>query len=645
MAEILMWSVLLAQAGSTFVVYDIREGKLVRSQGLERARQELVRPGSTLKPFQLAAYIEAGLYGERQDGAEALAVSSNEFFAGLRMAPEEEERGYARVGLPGRPAVVTLDQLAQAYRRLVARHREARLRPVFAGMEKSVEYGTGRLAGVKGVKVAGKTGTTGNSALFVGYAPAEQPRYLVAVYSARGTGGGDAAPVAAKIFASLFPGEPVEAGVVSVRLFWQNPPEKLNLGPGKYGAGTVLDTGLTRLRAPGEIRVEKQGGRYEVTARVKLEDYVAGVLAGEAGGLKQEEARRAMAIAARSYAARFRGRHVEEGFDYCDTTHCQDARFGMEERADLRAAVEETSLEMLWRNGKVAEAYYHADSGGWIENRPDRWWKEEEGSRWRWQVKLPWLAAALGLSVVRPVFVVKEREASGRARVLDVFGHGADAAALQLLVGRRLGWDKMPSRLYRVQQRGDLLEFEGLGRGHGMGMAQRSAERMAEAGKKREEILAEYYPGARVSVTAAGLRWRSLRAGAVELWTTAPERDRAILGLAVKQLEGIERVLGMKAQPVVRVYPSREAFRDATGILEAVNGATRGRRVHLPPGVGPGTLRHELLHAVLESNRRGEQPGWLSEGLVQALNGEDSDAARRVRSLGVGKALEIWRAK
>jgi len=131
----------------------------------------------------------------------------------------------------------------------------------------------------------------------------------------------------------------------------------------------------------------------------------------------------------------------------------------------------------------------------------------------------------------------------------------------------------------------------------------------------------------------------------VELWTTAPERDRAILGLAVKQLEGIERVLGMKAQPVVRVYPSREAFRNATGILEAVNGATRGRRVHLPPGVGPGTLRHELLHAVLESNRRGEQPGWLSEGLVQALNGEDSDAARRVRSLGVGKALEIWRAK
>lgn len=635
---------LLAQAGSTFVVYDVKEGRLLQSQQLERARKELLRPGSTLKPFQLAAYIEAGLYRESQKGEEALATSSNAFFEGLRMAPEDVERGYARVGLPGRPVTVTLEQLALAYRRLVARHREARLRPVFAGMEQSVEYGTGRLAGIAAVKVAGKTGTTRDSALFVGYAPAEQPRYLVAVYSARGSGGGDAAPVAARIFAELFQREPEEPGVVSVRLFWQTPPEKLNLGVGQYAAGTLIDTGVTRMRAPGPLRVERVGGKMALTVRVKLEDYVAAVLHGEAGGMKQSEARRAMAIAARTYAARFRHRHAEEGVDYCDTTHCQDARFVMAEREELRAAVEETSGEMLWRDGKPVEAYYHADSGGWIENRRDAWWKESEGSRWRWTVKLPVLAEKLGLSVVRPVFAVKGREASGRARVLDVFGHAAEAAAFRMLVGRTMGWEKMPSRMFTVKQKGDVLEFEGVGRGHGMGLAQTSAERMAAAGKKAGEILAEYYPGAKVSVTAGGLRWQSLRDGVVTLWTTQPERDRALLGMAVEALRGIEKQTGMRAEPVVRVYPSREAFRDVTGITSAVAGVTRGRRVHLPPGVSRQTLRHELLHAVLETNRGGKAEAWMSEALVEALNGEESEGARKVKQMGVERALSMWRA-
>ena len=30
-----------------------------------------------------------------------------------------------------------------------------------------------------------------------------------------------------------------------------------------------------------------------------------------------------MAVAARSYAKRFSGQHAKEGFDFCDTTHCQ----------------------------------------------------------------------------------------------------------------------------------------------------------------------------------------------------------------------------------------------------------------------------------------------------------------------------------
>ncbi len=64
------------------------------------------------------------------------------------------------------------------------------------------ERGTGRQAAVKGLSVAGKTGTAqnphgGDHALFVSYAPVEQPHLvLVVILEGRGHGSAEAAPVA-----------------------------------------------------------------------------------------------------------------------------------------------------------------------------------------------------------------------------------------------------------------------------------------------------------------------------------------------------------------------------------------------------------------------------------------------------------------
>jgi stage II sporulation protein D len=637
---------LFAGRSGAALVYDLRENRMEGAWNEARANGTAVRPGSVLKPFTLAAFLEAGLYKPEMNAPEALARSNNEYFERLaaRMDPADLERGYARFGLNYRAPTVTLAQLLAAGRRLVARHREVRMRPVFEGMEQAVQYGTARLAGVPATTVAGKTGTTVGSAMFLGYAPALEPRYLVLIHLDAGSGGGDAAPYAAKIFSGLFAKKPAafDPSTVSLRLFWQNPPSKLNLKPGEYPAGTLIDTGLTRMLAPGKLNVTLKDGKFLVTAQVPLEDYVAAVLHGEAGGFQHRASREAMAIAARTYAARFRGRHSEEGFDFCDTTHCQDARFTASERSELREVVEATASELLWFQGKPAAAYYHADSGGWLEGagdgpylkqRRDPWWKESKESEWSWSTSIPKLAADLNLTVIRPVFRVTEREASGRARTLDVFGHPAEAAAFRMLVGRTLGWEKMPSRMFESKVEGKQLRVTGKGRGHGIGLAQSSAERMAAAGKSTEEILATYYPGTSIGVAAGGVRWKTLRSERVTLLTTNVARDRGLLALAVKELAALEALTGWKAEPVIRVYPSREAFRDMTGIVAKVHGATRGRNVKLPPGVELATLRHELLHAVLESNAAPGHPEWLREGLVQALLKEQSAAAGRVREL------------
>ena len=85
-------------------------------------------------------------------------------------------------------------------------------------MQAVVQRGTGTNARIAGVTVAGKTGTAQNDqgaphAWFIGFAPAEQPRYAVAVIIEHGgaagqeaTGGVVAAPVARQVLeAALAP--------------------------------------------------------------------------------------------------------------------------------------------------------------------------------------------------------------------------------------------------------------------------------------------------------------------------------------------------------------------------------------------------------------------------------------------------------
>ncbi len=77
------------------------------------------------------------------------------------------------------------------------------------GLESVVSRGTGSRAGRFGVKVAGKTGTAQNShgddhALFAGYAPADDPKYVaVAVIEGGKHGSSVAGPIVGQMLAHL----------------------------------------------------------------------------------------------------------------------------------------------------------------------------------------------------------------------------------------------------------------------------------------------------------------------------------------------------------------------------------------------------------------------------------------------------------
>jgi penicillin-binding protein 2 len=83
------------------------------------------------------------------------------------------------------------------------------------GLEAAAARGTGRASAVKGLTIAGKTGSAENPrgkphAWFAGYAPVVMPRVVVAAFVEHGFRGGlAAAPIVRRVFEAAFPSPPL----------------------------------------------------------------------------------------------------------------------------------------------------------------------------------------------------------------------------------------------------------------------------------------------------------------------------------------------------------------------------------------------------------------------------------------------------
>lgn len=105
--------------------------------------------------------------------------------------------------MPGQQKAPSLDRVVTLHDRTFA--------VLARGLRDCVAHGSCQAAAIPGVSVAGKTGTAPaqdgsrvTHAWFVGYAPAESPQVAVVILLDHGTGGANAAPMAARILAHYF---------------------------------------------------------------------------------------------------------------------------------------------------------------------------------------------------------------------------------------------------------------------------------------------------------------------------------------------------------------------------------------------------------------------------------------------------------
>ncbi len=611
------------------VVISAKTGRVISGNRLELADRTVVRPGSAIKPFVLEVLRERGANGlriacpvelrignrrfdcthpplnEAVDEHRAIVYSCNNWFAeaSRRLSAQDLRQGLLRYGFGAAGAVDLSDgddqkrmqaigewgvrvsplAMAQAYWKLSSPG------DLTQDLLSAATFGTAQLATPLGASVAAKTGTTSEGAWVAGWIPADKPKFVVVVWLPAGSGGSDAAPIAREIFTSLMEKDP-------------------------HG-----------------VKVQYGGASRDVP----FEEYVAGVVAGEAGTMVSEESRKAMAVAARTWAAAFRGRHRAEGFDFCSTTHCQEYR-PAELTPGAVMSVRATAGEMLWWEGRPALAYYSKDCGGvteageapYLPQQEDPWCRSQGHNEWRASIE----KSALHASSVR----VLARTGSGRVAKLAVGKKTMTGQAFRLAIGRELGWNLVRSDAFELRDMGTKLEFRGTGAGHGIGLCQVGAGHMGQQGRNYRDILSFYYPGAALSRFAKGLDWKVIGGERVRVMTTDPAHDGALVKLGDTVAAEVAQRIGLAyaTMPLIRMYPSVAAYRDGTGEPGWVAGSTQARVIRLQPAVSREVLKHELMHELIEQHSAPGLPMWFREDLVTYLTGRGGPVRALVNERG-----------
>ena len=250
-----------------------------------------------------------------------------------------------------------------------------------------------------------------------------------------------------------------------------------------------------------------------VRTDMDLDTYLTGVLLAEIPAGFQEEALKAQAVAARTYAwkAHTKGGKHQDSSVCVDASCCQAyireadylSRGGNPEHLEkVRRSVLSTSGMVLFYAGEPIEATYFSCSGGSTEDAAAVWGAdvpylqavaspvEENTKHFVTTTKLPVsdFSGRLGVNlsdggIGQPVYT-----AGGGIQTINIGGKDFTGVQLRSLLG-------LKSTAIQMSVVGDQVVITTKGYGHRVGMSQYGADAMAVAGSTYEQILAHYYPG------------------------------------------------------------------------------------------------------------------------------------------------------
>ena len=312
-------------------------------------------------------------------------------------------------------------------------------------------------------------------------------------------------------------------------------------------AGPEAGLALNQRRYRGRLQVLPLGSGVQVINHVPLETYLASVVGSEMPASWPQQALRAQAVAARTYA--LKGRKPAAVYDLKATVASQVYRGIEAETPSTREAVAATRGLVLTYGSGLIDAVFHSSSGGNTESSGDLWSQQlpylvsvpdfDQASpvaQWRQPLPADLLVRAFAeIGGVRNIEVLATTP-TGRVRQARVVGPSGQlllsGAALRTRLGLKSTWVRFelevpdppaslaasratpaplpppPLPAFSLPAAGFEAALEpaapiplpqwvavGRGFGHGIGMSQWGALAMARRGDSFSAILSHYYRG------------------------------------------------------------------------------------------------------------------------------------------------------
>ncbi|MCK5093966.1 MAG: SpoIID/LytB domain-containing protein [Spirochaetes bacterium] len=255
-----------------------------------------------------------------------------------------------------------------------------------------------------------------------------------------------------------------------------------------------------------------------------VEEYLKGVLSSEVAENWPVEALKAQAVVSRTFAYRKILNNKDTLYDVDDTTMYQKFDYS-EINSRINSAILDTNGIIILYQNEPIEAFFHSNSGGVTENCrdifqkdlpylrsiPDPYSSKNQDTFWTFSMTGKEIKAALkGIImqeyeslVLRDIRIYKKTGSRRAGEFLLIF----EKNQRQVIKGNtfRLAVDPKSLKsllihnIHRERRKGGyIFTFSGRGYGHGVGLSQLGAKRMAEQGFSYRDIIVYYYRGTRL---------------------------------------------------------------------------------------------------------------------------------------------------
>lgn len=247
----------------------------------------------------------------------------------------------------------------------------------------------------------------------------------------------------------------------------------------------------------------------KIINRINLEQYIACVMESEAGYGHHIEYYKAQAVISRTYALNNLKKHEPEGFNLCDQVHCQAYKGSRKFEPNLTLAAEQTAGVVIVDDSlKFITATYHSNCGGQTASSEQVWNKalpylrsvkdpfciSQPNAYWKKEISISdWLNY-----LAKNKFPIHDSICITNCTTYTQNYRNTYLSSCNINVHLRAIRESLnlKSTYFSIEPLNETtLVLKGRGFGHGVGLCQEGAMKMASLGYDYKSILKHYFTG------------------------------------------------------------------------------------------------------------------------------------------------------